>query len=103
MKDWLATVGKRRAKVLLRKLGMLLVLDVFNDTRNKNHKHGRCGHTSGNDITPADTRCFGKQVIEYHLNQPYSEWLLAGHHTLIPVGRIKNHNVFLCQQIITAL
>jgi len=31
MKDWLATVGKRRAKVLLRKLGMLLVLDVFNE------------------------------------------------------------------------
>ena len=31
MKDWLATVGKRRAEVLLRKLGMLLVLDVFNE------------------------------------------------------------------------
>jgi len=30
MKDWLATVGKRRAEVLLRKLRMLLVLDVFN-------------------------------------------------------------------------
>jgi proteasome assembly chaperone (PAC2) family protein len=31
MKDWQATVGKRRAEVLLRKLGMLLVLDVFNE------------------------------------------------------------------------
>jgi len=31
LKDWLATVGKRRAEVLLRKLGMLLVLDVFNE------------------------------------------------------------------------
>jgi hypothetical protein len=29
MNDWLATVGKRRAEVLLRKLGMLLVLDIF--------------------------------------------------------------------------
>ena len=31
IKDWLATVGKRRVEVLLRKLGMLLVLDVFNE------------------------------------------------------------------------
>jgi hypothetical protein len=31
MKDWLATVGKRRAEVLLRKLGILLVLVVFNE------------------------------------------------------------------------
>lgn len=31
MKDWLAIVGKRRAEVLLRKLGMLLVLDVFDE------------------------------------------------------------------------
>ena len=31
MKDWLATVGTRRAEVLLRKLGMFLVLDVFNE------------------------------------------------------------------------
>ena len=31
MKDWQAAVGKRRAEVLLRKLGMLLVLDVFNE------------------------------------------------------------------------
>jgi DDE superfamily endonuclease. len=30
MKNRLATVGKRRAEVLLRKLGILLVLDVFN-------------------------------------------------------------------------
>jgi len=31
MKDWLETEGKRRAEVLLRKLGMLLVLNVFNE------------------------------------------------------------------------
>jgi len=31
MMDWLATVGKRRAEVLLRKLGMLFVLDMFNE------------------------------------------------------------------------
>jgi proteasome assembly chaperone (PAC2) family protein len=31
MIDWLATVGKKRAEVLLRKLGMLLVLNVFNE------------------------------------------------------------------------
>lgn len=30
MKDQLPTVGKRRAEVVLRKLGILLVLDVFN-------------------------------------------------------------------------
>jgi hypothetical protein len=30
MKDWLAKLIKRMAEVLLRKSGMLLVLDVFN-------------------------------------------------------------------------
>jgi hypothetical protein len=108
--DWLATAWKRRAEVLLRKLGMLLVLDVYNEHLTPEIKTSISSInmnpvviTSGSDITPADIRCFGQQVIEYHLNQLYSGWLLTEHHTLIPDGRIKNPNVFLCQPIITAL
>jgi hypothetical protein len=59
--------------------------------------------TSGNVITVAFVRCFGEQVIEDHLKQLYSLWLLEGEHTLTPAGRIENPGVtVLCQQITMA-
>lgn len=99
MGEWLRLVWNRRPGALLKKRGML-VLDAFRGHLTPDIKGTIRDMNTDLVIIPGGMTS-QLQVLDVvvnkpfkdHLRQQYSDWLLAGNHSLTPTGKIKKPSI----------